>query len=110
MIAYATSIFKDPDVAKHLRYLNDKYFAVHKDMIPSNIAFACKLYQIDCLILELGVDNSLCNPTNTPTTLMRVEIISNHRFVLCSFGIYIYLVIHLCAIIKRFCENIYIFS
>ena len=33
------------------------------------------------------IDNSLCNPTYTPTTLTKEEILDNHRSVLCSFGI-----------------------
>ena len=40
-----------------------------------------------CLIKELGIDNSLGNPTYTPTTLTKEEILDNHRSVLCSFGI-----------------------
>ena len=51
---------------------------------PNNIVFVCKSHYIDCLIKELGIDNSLGNPTYTPTT---EEILDNHRFVLCSFGI-----------------------
>jgi hypothetical protein len=39
------------------------------------------------LIKELGIDNSLDNPTYTPTTLTKEEIMDNHRSVLCSFGI-----------------------
>jgi hypothetical protein len=34
-----------------------------------------------------GIDNSLGNPTYTPTTLTKEEILDNHRSVLCSFGI-----------------------
>jgi hypothetical protein len=39
------------------------------------------------LIKELGIDNSLGNPTYTPTTLTKEEILDNHQSVLCSFGI-----------------------
>jgi hypothetical protein len=39
------------------------------------------------LINELGIDNSLGNPTYTLTTLTKEEILDNHRSVLCSFGI-----------------------
>jgi hypothetical protein len=39
------------------------------------------------LIKKLGIDNSLDNPTYTPTTLTKEEILDNHRSVLCSFGI-----------------------
>ena len=49
--------------------------------------FVCKSHYIDCLIKELVIDNSLGKPTFTPTTLTKEEIMDNHRFVLCSFGI-----------------------
>ena len=37
------------------------------------------------MIKELGIDNSLGNPTYIPTTLTKEEILDNHRSVLCSF-------------------------
>jgi hypothetical protein len=49
--------------------------------------FVCKSHYIDCLIKELVIDNSLGKPTFTPTTITKEEIMDNHRFVLCSFGI-----------------------
>jgi len=82
-----TSILKDPNVAKHLSLLHDKYVIVSADKAPNNIVFVCKSHYIDCLIKELGIDNSLGNPTYTPTTLTKEEILDNHRSVLCSFGI-----------------------
>ena len=41
------------------------------------------------MIKELGIDNSLDNPTDNvyPTTSTKEEILDNHRSVLCSFGI-----------------------
>jgi hypothetical protein len=42
----------------------------------------CKSHYIDGLIKELGIDNSLGNPTYTPTTLTKKEILDNHRSVL----------------------------
>jgi hypothetical protein len=39
-----------------------------------------------CLIKELGIDNSLGNPTYIPT-LSKEETLYNHRSVLCSFVI-----------------------
>jgi len=54
---------------------------------PNNIVFVCKSHCIDCLIKELGIDNSLGNPTYTPTTHTKEEILDNHRSVLCFFGI-----------------------
>jgi hypothetical protein len=83
----STSIFKDPNVVKHLSLLHDKYSIVSADKAPNNIVFVCKSHYIDCLIKELGIDNSLGNPTYTPTTLAKEEILDNHRSVLCSFGI-----------------------
>ena len=47
----------------------------------------CKSHYIDCLIKELGIDNSLGNPTYTPMTHTKEEILNNHRSVLCSIGI-----------------------
>jgi hypothetical protein len=87
MSTRSTSIFKDPNVAKRLSLLHDKYVIVSADKAPNNIVFVCKSYYIDYLIKELGIDNSLGNPTYTPTTLTKEEILENHRSVLCSFTI-----------------------
>ena len=89
MSTRSTSIFKDPNVAKHLSLLHDKYGIVSADKAPNNIVFVCKSHNIDCLIQELGIDNSLGNPTYmyTPTTLTKEEILDNHKSVLRSFGI-----------------------
>jgi hypothetical protein len=46
---------------------------------PLTILFLC--------VKELGIVNSLGNPTYTPMTLMKEEILDNHRSVVCSFGI-----------------------
>jgi hypothetical protein len=86
----STSLLKDPNVAKHLSLLHDKYVIVSgsADKATNNIVFVCKSHYIDCLIQELGIDNLLGNPTYTPTTLTKEEILDNHRSVnLCSFGI-----------------------
>ena len=81
-----TSIFKDPNVAEHLSLLHHKYVIVSADKDPNNIVFVCKSHHIDCLIKELRIDNSLGNPSYTPTTLTKEEILDNKRFVLCSFS------------------------
>ena len=57
-----TSIFKDPNVAKQLFFLHDKYVIVSADKAHSNIVCVCKSHYVDCLIIELGIDNSLGNP------------------------------------------------
>jgi hypothetical protein len=44
-------------------------------------------HYIECLIKELGIDNSLGNPTYTLRALTKEEILDNHRSVLCSLGI-----------------------
>ena len=49
--------------------------------------FVCKSHHIDCLIKELGIDNSLGNLTNTSTTHTKEKILDHHRSVFCSFGI-----------------------
>jgi hypothetical protein len=40
---------------------------VTADKAPNNFAFVRKWHYIDCLITELGIDNSLGNPTYTST-------------------------------------------
>jgi len=87
MSTRSTSIFKDPNVAKHLSLLHDKYVIVSADTSANNIVYVCKSHYIDCLIKELGFDNSLGNPKYTSTTLTKEQILDNHRSVSCSFGI-----------------------
>ena len=78
----STSIFINPNVAKYLSLLHDKYVIVSADNAPNYIVFVYKSHYIDCLI-----NNSLGNPTFTSTTLTKEENLDNHMFVLCSFGI-----------------------
>ena len=87
MSTRTTSIVKDPNFAKHLSLLHDKYVIVSADKAPNNIVCVCKSHYIDCLIKELCIDNSLGNPTYTPTTHTKEEILDNRRSVLCSFKI-----------------------
>ena len=53
-------------LAKHLSLLHDTYVIVSTHKAPNNIVFVCKSHYIDGLIKELGIDNSLGNPTYTP--------------------------------------------
>ena len=85
MITRFMSIFRDPNVAKHLFLLYDKYVIVSADKVPNNILFVCKSHQIDCLKKELGIDNSVGNPTYTPTTRKKEEILDTHRSVYVPF-------------------------
>jgi hypothetical protein len=50
MSTRSTSIFKDPNVAKHLSLLHDKYVIVSADKTPNNIVFVCNSHYIDCLL------------------------------------------------------------
>jgi hypothetical protein len=45
----------------------------------------CKSHYVDCLIKELCIENSLGNPTYTPTTLTTEEILDNHSYVPLEF-------------------------
>ena len=68
-------------------HLHDKYVVVPADKAPNDIVFVRKSHYTDRLIKELGIGNSLGNPTYTPTTLTEVEILDKHMSVLCSFVI-----------------------
>jgi len=62
----------------------------------NNLVFVCKIYYTACLVGELDVINSTGNPTYTPTSLSKEEILSNHKSVISSFGLsikddYVYL-------------------
>ena len=81
------SVFSNPDAAKTLSTIHDKYVVVPADKAPNNIVFVCKTYYIQCLINELGIDSSTGNPTYKATTLSKEEITDNHRSVLSSFGV-----------------------
>ena len=76
----------------HLSLLHDKYAIVSTDKAPNNIVLVCKSHYLDCLIKELGIDNSLSNPTYTTIALTKEEVLDNHRSILCSFGLIDFLV------------------
>ena len=48
-----------------------KYVIVSADKTPNIIVFVCKSHYIDCLIKELGILNSLGNPTSTRRHLQK---------------------------------------
>ena len=74
-------------LAKHLFLLHNKYVIVSVNKAPNNIVFVCQSHYVDCLIKALGIDISFDNPTYTPTTHTKEEILDNHRSVIYSFGI-----------------------
>jgi len=57
---------------------HDKYLIDSADQAPNNIVFVCKSHYIDYLIKELGIENSLGNPTYTTMKLTKEEILDNH--------------------------------
>ena len=75
MSTKATSVFKDPEVARTLSTIHDKYGA------HNSIALICKKHYtayIDCLKIELSLDSSQGNPTYTATMLPNGQLIDNH--------------------------------
>jgi hypothetical protein len=53
MSTYNTSIFKDPNVTKHLSHLHDNYVVVPAEKSSSNIVFVYKShYNTKTILLE----------------------------------------------------------
>jgi len=78
-------VFNDKRVVDNLTDLHNKYVVVPADKASNSIVFVCKTYYTDCLLKELGINNSTDNPTYTPTSLD--DVISNHKSVISSFGL-----------------------
>ena len=87
MSTNTSSIFEDPEVKKTTSFLHDKYVIVPADKAPNNIVFVCKRHYIDCLMNELGMNNTHGNQTYSPITIPKEDILENHKSVLSSFGI-----------------------
>ena len=81
--ARKASIFKQPNVVKHL---HDKYVVVPANKAPNDILFVCKSHYIDCLIKELCIDNLPGHLTYFQTILPKEEVLCNDMSVLCSVG------------------------
>ena len=82
-----SNIFKDPEVMETMSFLHDKFVIVPADKAPNNIVFVCKRHYIDCLMKELGINNTHGNPTYSPVTIPKEDILENHKSVISSFGI-----------------------
>jgi len=87
MSSKVKSIFNDKDVIDNLTDLHSKYVVVSSDKASNNIVFVCKTYYIDCLVKELCINNNTGNPTCSPISLSKEEIISNHKSLVSSFGL-----------------------
>jgi len=79
MSSKVRSIFNDKDVVDNLTDIHSKYVVVPADKASNNIVFVCKIYYIDCLVKELGINNNTGNPTKTPTSLSKDGILFNHK-------------------------------
>ena len=78
-------VWRKPEYPKKttdLPQVTDKPYLINNDREQWN-SFVCNSHFMHCLIKELGIGNS----TYTPSTLTKNEILDNHRFILCSFGI-----------------------
>ena len=57
------------------------------NMFSFQLTIVCKKHYIDCQIKEIGINNTLGNPTYTLSTPTKQEILENHKSVLISFGV-----------------------
>ena len=77
----ATSVSKDPDVAKHcLLYMTN--MLSYQQRKPKTT------FYMQCLLSEIDVENNNSDKTYIATTLSKEEIVENHKSVLSSFGLY----------------------
>ena len=81
------SVLEDPTVSKYLSDFHEKFVLVPADKASNNIVVICKTYYYQCLIEELGLFDTCGNPTYTPVTQSKKEILDNHNSVLHSFHI-----------------------
>jgi hypothetical protein len=82
-----TSVFSKPDVINELEILHEEYVLIPGDIACNNIVFLCKAHYYNCILNELGINWTFCNPTYTPTAYSKDEILQNHRSVLDTFNI-----------------------
>ena len=78
MTTIGTTIFKHLNVAKHLSHYITSMLFFTADMNTNNIVFllfVCKSHYIDCLKRVFSIDNLLSNPTFTPTTPIKDDIL-----------------------------------
>jgi len=85
-LLFIRSMFNFKDVVDKLTDLHSKYVVVPADKASNNNVFVCKTYYIDCLVEDLVINNNTDNPTYTPTSLSKDEILSNHKSVIQLLG------------------------
>ena len=64
MTSQPKSVLGDHSVIDALAKFHEKYVIVSADKASNNFVFVCKTYYYPCLIRELGIDNTLGNPTS----------------------------------------------
>ena len=73
-------ILYDPDVKDTLRRMHDDFALVPADKAANNVIVVCKMYYIEALIKELGINTINISPNSTyiPSTDSFDEILKSH--------------------------------
>jgi hypothetical protein len=64
-------------VRNELEKLHEEFVLVPADKACNNIVFVCKAHYNKCILNELGINSTFGNPTYTPSTLSKDEILQN---------------------------------
>jgi hypothetical protein len=74
-------------VIHELERLHEEYVLLPADKACNNIVLVCKTHYYNCILIELGIGSAFGNPTYTPTTHSKDEILQKHRSELDTFNI-----------------------
>ena len=83
-------MLQNADVKACLSDLHNKYVFVPADKAPNNIIIICKMYYIETLIKELGLDNCSTpteNSTYTSCQMSSEDTVNTHDTFMKSLGI-----------------------
>ena len=83
-------VLQNVEVKACLSDLHNKYVCVPADKAPNSIIIICKMYYIETLIKELGLDNCSTptgNSTYTSCQMSSEDIVNTHDTFMKSFGI-----------------------
>ena len=83
-------VLQNVDVKACLSDVHNKYVFVPADKAPNNIIIICKMYYIETLIKELGLDNCSTptgNSTYTSCQMSSEDIVNTHDNFMKSLGI-----------------------
>ena len=82
-------MLQNADVKACLSDLHNKYVFVPADKAPKNIIIICKIYYIETLIKELGLDNCstpIGNSSYTSCQMSFEDIVNTHDTIMKSLG------------------------